>query len=87
MVKPLYAIALIGLLYTFYFDGLKPYFNALSETHRLITIAGIPLEKSARSKYREKTIEALHSQCQFGTVQSDAYTVRCASNATFSMFK
>ncbi len=87
MLKILYFVCLVGFLYISYFDGLKPYFNALIETNRLYIESGIPLEKINRAEFLEKKIEILESKCRYGTVKPDVNTIRCASNAGFKMFK
>lgn len=85
MIKLLYTITLIALLCVFYIYGLRPYFNALSETNRIITTAGIPLEKSNNKLFRSQTIKALKSHCQYNIIITDG--IRCASNAYFKYFK
>lgn len=87
MVKAVFSVVIIAILYMFYSDGLKPYFNALSETHRLLNKAGIPIEKSTREKYRVKAIQTLETECEHGFYKINDYDFRCASNATFSIFR
>lgn len=87
MVKIIFAIVVVGILYVFYADGLKPYFDALAETNRLLTKAGIPLEQSTNTNNKEKTVKILTAECTHGVVQSDVHIVRCASDARFSTFK
>ncbi|PID66852.1 MAG: hypothetical protein CR975_00970 [Gammaproteobacteria bacterium] len=87
MLKLLYSFLLVVLLYLFYFEGLQPYFSALSETHRLIVTAGIPMEESNDEEFRDKTLKILAAQCRYGTVQLNDGSVRCASNATLTTFK
>ncbi len=89
MIKPIhiYTVALILLIGAFYFSSIKPYFNALNETHNIITLAGIPFDKSTTKKFYKKTVVALQSHCQNGVTFVDASEVRCASNAYFIAFQ
>lgn len=87
MLKLIFSIIVIVLLYTLYSNGLKPYFNALSETHHLLAKADIPLDKSTDPEYKDSAIQELTQKCSYGVVKVSENAVRCASNATIIMFK
>ncbi|MPV85957.1 hypothetical protein [Ostreibacterium oceani] len=82
MGKVIFLVILAGIGYVLY-DGLKPYYDALQESDRILIDAGIPLDKKGAGDYRPKAIEALKANCTHGLFENNQYDFRCASNSHF----
>ncbi len=87
MSKIVFSLIVIAASYIFYFDGLKPYFSALSETNRLVVKANIPIENMFRKKYREEVMKLLTAECTYGLYHKSDKDFRCKSGASFDIFK
>ncbi len=81
MVKVIIFIILAAGAYILYTDGLRPYFNAVNETEKILQNAGIPYDKRNASEYRNKAIQTLKDQCKHGYKEAGIYDFRCASDA------
>lgn len=87
MIKAIFSIIIIALMYVLYADGFRPYFDALSETNTILTKNNIPLEKMARREYIDKSLDVLQEECTFGLTRFSVLDFRCASNSMIPFLK